>query len=92
MTSLCAKILTDKEHRLWFVGMIVIAANAGEVWSPLGDVTTTMLWIGGQITAGNIIKTLFLPGIAVCIIPTLIIAYRFKGSKIQFETCQHWCS
>ena len=82
MTSLCAKIIVDKEHRLWFAGMIVIAANAGGVWSPLGDVTTTMLWIGGQITASKIIHTLFLPGIMVCIIPAIIIAFRFKGSSI----------
>ena len=60
MTSLCAKILAEKEDRLWFAGMIVIAANAGGAWSPLGDVTTTMLWIGGQITALNIMKQLIL--------------------------------
>ncbi|MEP7145188.1 MAG: sodium:proton antiporter NhaD, partial [Ferruginibacter sp.] len=83
MTSLISKILADKEHRLWFAGMIVIAANAGGAWSPLGDVTTTMLWIGGQITALNIMKQLILPSIAVCIIPALIISYRFKGKKIS---------
>jgi len=58
MSSLSAKLLTEKEDRLWFAGMIVIAANAGGAWSPLGDVTTTMLWIGGQITALNIMKGL----------------------------------
>ncbi len=83
MTSLCSKILNEKEDRLWFAGMIVIAANAGGAWSPLGDVTTTMLWIGGQITALNIMKQLILPSIAVCIIPALIIAYRFKGKKFS---------
>jgi len=83
MTSLCSKILSEKEDRLWFAGMIVIAANAGGVWSPLGDVTTTMLWIGGQITALNIIKQLILPSLVVCIIPALIISYRFRGKKIQ---------
>lgn len=82
MTSLCSKIITDREHRLWFAGMIVIAANAGGVWSPLGDVTTTMLWIGGQITAINIIKMLFLPGLFVCIAPLLLVAKKFKGSQI----------
>lgn len=90
MTSLCSKILNEKEDRLWFAGMIVIAANAGGAWSPLGDVTTTMLWIGGQITALNIMKQLILPSIAVCIIPALIIAYRFKGKKfnaIPESTC-----
>lgn len=82
MVSLCSKIIVDREHRLWFAGMIIIAANAGGVWSPLGDVTTTMLWIGGQISAINTIKALFLPGIAVCLIPALIIGYRFRGSLI----------
>ena len=82
MTSLCSKIIADKEHRFWFAGMIVIAANAGGVWSPLGDVTTTMLWIGGQITAMNIIKVLFFPGLIACLIPAIFIARRFKGSQI----------
>ncbi len=82
MTSLSSKILKEKEDRLWFAGMIVIAANAGGAWSPLGDVTTTMLWIGKQITALNIIKQLILPSLAACIIPTLIVAYRFKGIQI----------
>ncbi|CAN5700178.1 sodium:proton antiporter NhaD [soil metagenome] len=82
MTSLCAKLLTKKDDKLWFAGTIVIAANAGGAWSPLGDVTTTMLWIGGQITALNIIKQLILPSIAVAIVPSLLIAYRFKGKTI----------
>ena len=83
MTSLCSKLLHKKEDRLWFAGMIVIAANAGGAWSPLGDVTTTMLWIGGQITALNIMKQLILPSLAACMLPALIIAYRFRGLKIQ---------
>jgi len=82
MTSLCTKILSEKEDRLWFAGMIVIAANAGGAWSPLGDVTTTMLWIGGQITAINIMKQLILPSLVACIFPALIVAYRFKGKKV----------
>ena len=86
MTSLSSKILSEKEDKLWFAGMIVIAANAGGAWSPLGDVTTTMLWIGGQITALNIMKQLILPSIAVCLFPALIIAYRFKGQQFQQST------
>jgi len=86
MTSLCSKILSEKEDRLWFAGMIVIAANAGGAWSPLGDVTTTMLWIGGQITALNIMKQLILPSLSVCIIPALIIGFRFRGKKITTMT------
>ncbi len=83
MTSLCAKLLPEKGDRLWFAGMIIIAANAGGVWSPLGDVTTTMLWIGGQITALNIMKELILPSIAVCLVPALIIGWKFRGKKID---------
>jgi len=83
MTSLSSKILSEKDDKLWFAGMIVIAANAGGAWSPLGDVTTTMLWIGGQITAINIMKQLILPSIAVCLFPALIIAYRFKDQQFQ---------
>jgi Na+/H+ antiporter NhaD/arsenite permease-like protein len=86
MTSLCSKILTDRDDKFWFAGMIVIAANAGGAWSPLGDVTTTMLWIGGQITAINIMKQLFLPSLIVCLIPALIIARRFKGKKMPFTS------
>lgn len=82
MTSLCTKLLSEKEDRLWFAGMIVIAANAGGAWSPLGDVTTTMLWIGGQITAANIIKQLFFPSLVASAIPMLIVMYRFRGKKI----------
>ncbi|MBC7888883.1 MAG: sodium:proton antiporter NhaD [Ferruginibacter sp.] len=86
MASLCTKILPDKEDRLWFAGMIVIAANAGGAWSPLGDVTTTMLWIGGQITALNIMKQLLLPGVVACILPALIMSLRFKGKKFDAPT------
>jgi Na+/H+ antiporter NhaD/arsenite permease-like protein len=81
MTSLCSKILKTKEDRFWFAGMIVIAANAGGAWSPLGDVTTTMLWIGGQVSASNIVKQLILPSMVVCLIPGLIVAIRLKGKK-----------
>ncbi|MES1221092.1 MAG: sodium:proton antiporter NhaD [Bacteroidota bacterium] len=83
MTSLCSKLIRQKEDRLWFAGMIIIAANAGGAWSPLGDVTTTMLWIGGQITALNIIKQLIIPSLGVCIIPALIVAFRFRGRQIE---------
>ncbi len=83
MISLCVKLLENKEDRFWFAGMIIIAANAGGAWSPIGDVTTTMLWIGGQITTLNIIVSTFLPSVFVCLIPLLIIANRFKGKKVK---------
>lgn len=83
MTSLCAKILHKREDRLWFAGMIIIAANSGGAWSPLGDVTTTMLWIGGQVTAVNIITQLILPSLVVCAIPALIVGWRFRGQRFE---------
>ncbi len=82
MTSLCGKLLSERKDRLWFLGLIVIAANAGGAWSPLGDITTTMLWIGGQITALHIMKQLILPSMAACILPSLLVAYKFRGQKI----------
>jgi len=84
MTSLTAKILDNKTDRLWFVGMIVIAANAGGAFSPLGDVTTTMLWIGKQITTANIIMELFIPSVFVCLIPLLIVTPKFRNQTFNF--------
>ena len=79
MVSLVRKLVPNKEMRLFFVGMIVIAANAGGAWSPIGDVTTTMLWIGGQISAVNIIKTLILPSIVCMVVPLLYLQFTLKG-------------
>ena len=79
MVSLLRKMIPDKKERLLFVGLIVIAANAGGAWSPIGDVTTTMLWIGNQITTENIILKVFLPSLICALIPTFLIASKFKG-------------
>jgi len=80
MVSLSRKLIPNKDMRLFFVGMIVIAANAGGAWSPIGDVTTTMLWIGGQITSLNIIKTLILPSIVCMVVPLIYLQFTLKGS------------
>ena len=80
MVSLLRKIVADREDRLLLVGMVVIAANAGGAWSPLGDVTTTMLWIGGQITALNIMKMLFLPSLVCLLVPLIILSRSIKGA------------
>ena len=80
IVSLLRKLIADKEQRLFFAGITVIAANAGGAWSPLGDVTTTMLWIGGQVTALNIIKQLFIPSIFCLLIPLVLISFRMKGT------------
>lgn len=82
MTSLCSKLLREKKDRLWFASMVIISANAGGAWSPLGDVTTTMLWIGGQITPLNIIVTTFIPSILVALVPLIILSIKFKGQRI----------
>lgn len=79
MVSLIRKLVPNKDMRWFFGGMIVIAANAGGAWSPIGDVTTTMLWIGGQISAGNIILTLFLPSLICMIIPLIYLQFTLKG-------------
>src|SRR5688572_8277297 len=79
MVSLVRKLVPNKNMRCFFAGMIVIAANAGGAWSPIGDVTTTMLWIGGQISAINIIKTLILPSIICMVIPLLYLQFTLKG-------------
>lgn len=79
MVTLIKKIIDKQDLRLIFVGMIVVSANAGGAWSPMGDVTTTMLWIGGQITAGNIVKTLFLPSLVCMIIPLIAVSTTVRG-------------
>ncbi len=79
MVSLLRKLIARREDRLLFAGMVVIAANAGGAWSPIGDVTTTMLWIGGQITPVNIVLKLFLPSLVCLLIPLLFCQFRLKG-------------
>jgi Na+/H+ antiporter NhaD/arsenite permease-like protein len=83
MVSLCRKLLSEKEDRLWFSGIIIIASNLGGAWSPLGDVTTTMLWIGGQITPLKIIGSLLLPCLLACILPVIIVSKKFKGKYFE---------
>lgn len=79
MVSLIRKLIPNKEMRLFFAGMIVIAANAGGAWTPIGDVTTTMLWIGGQISTMNIMKTLLIPSVMCILIPLVYLSFTMKG-------------
>jgi len=79
IVSLLRKLVHKQEDRLFFTGIVVIAANAGGAWSPIGDVTTTMLWIGGQITTVNIILKLIIPSLVCLIVPLLVLSIRFKG-------------
>ncbi len=78
--SLLRKLIKDDKDRLFFAGMVVVAANAGGAWSPIGDVTTTMLWIGGQITSVNIITRLFLPSLVCLVVPLTYLTFRMKGA------------
>lgn len=83
MVSLMKKLLEKREDRLYFAGVIVIASNAGGAWSPIGDVTTTMLWIGGQITALEIMKGVFLASLASLLVPLAAMAYVVRGRIVQ---------
>lgn len=82
LITILQKIVSDKETRLWFAGLIVIAANAGGAWSPIGDVTTTMLWIANKVSAGQLIIHVFLPSVVCYVLPTLIASRMaiFKGN------------
>ncbi|PQA78949.1 sodium:proton antiporter NhaD [Rhodoferax sp. TS-BS-61-7] len=88
MVSLMKKLLDRREDRLFFAGIIVIAANAGGAWTPIGDVTTTMLWIGGQITATEIMKGLFLPSLVNLLVP-LAVTSAWLGQRPVIAPQQH---
>lgn len=79
MISLLRKLIQDRETRLLFVGMVIISANAGGAWTPMGDVTTTMLWIGGQVSTFSIMKVLFVPSVICMLIPLLYLTFTMKG-------------
>ena len=78
MVTLLKKMMPKGEVRMTLVGIVVIAANAGGAFSPIGDVTTTLLWIGGQVSADGIVKILFLPSIAVLLVPLIIVGFRIN--------------
>lgn len=80
LVSLTRKLVSNRDMRLFFAGMIIVAANAGGAWSPIGDVTTTMLWIGGQISAAGIVKALILPSIVCMLVPLFYLSLTLKGT------------
>jgi Na+/H+ antiporter NhaD/arsenite permease-like protein len=82
MISLVKRLLRERDDRLIFAGMIVIAANAGGAWSPMGDGTTTMLWIGGQVTSLAIVTKLIVPSLVNMLVPLAIVAYGLRGKPI----------
>ncbi len=93
MISLLRKLIADKQTRWLFAGVVIIAANAGGAWSPIGDVTTTMLWIGGQLSTGVIITHLFVPSLVCLLVPLLILTFKLKGEvarPAKAEGAEHY--
>ncbi|MBS9766265.1 MAG: sodium:proton antiporter NhaD [Flavobacteriaceae bacterium] len=82
LITILQKIVKDRETRLWFAGLIIIAANAGGAWSPIGDVTTTMLWIGKKVSAGALVEHLIIPSLLCMAVPTFIASMMkpFRGN------------
>ena len=82
LITILQKVILERNNRIWFVSLIVIAANAGGAWSPIGDVTTTMLWIGNKVTTPKLIKYLIIPSLVCMIVPILISTFlpAFKGN------------
>lgn len=78
--ALLRKLVDDKQTRWFFAAMVVVAANAGGAFSPIGDVTTIMLWIGGQVTTANIIMKLFIPSLFTMLIPLIVLSFTLKGN------------
>lgn len=94
MSTLLRKLISERKDLWLFAGLLIIAANAGGAWSPIGDVTTIMLWIGGQVTAMNIISEIFLPSVVCLLVPLGITSLRLKGTistiqEPQFEGAHH---
>jgi len=89
LITLLRKLIEKRDERLWYAAMVVIAANAGGAWSPIGDVTTTMLWIADNVTAMGLIEYVILPSIVCFIVPFVIASYlpAFKG-EIHVETTE----
>ncbi|MGH8492417.1 MAG: sodium:proton antiporter NhaD [Moraxellaceae bacterium] len=86
MVSLLRRLIGDARERWLYAGIVVIAANAGGAWSPIGDVTTTMLWIGNQISASGIVYALFLPSLACLLLPLATLSVLLKGEAARPQT------
>ncbi|MCX5870570.1 MAG: sodium:proton antiporter NhaD [Deltaproteobacteria bacterium] len=82
MVALMKRLLKHHNQRLFFAGIIVIAANAGGAWTPIGDVTTTMLWIGGQVTTTNIMEATFLASMVSMVVPLVIASFMLRGDVV----------
>ena len=93
MSALLTKLIKDKETLWMFAGMVILTANAGGAWSPIGDITTIMLWIGGQVTAGSIITNIFIPSLVCALVPLIYLSFKLKGEvqrPVLTETKEHY--
>jgi Na+/H+ antiporter NhaD/arsenite permease-like protein len=93
MAALLTKLIKDREDLWMFAGIVILSANAGGAWSPIGDITTIMLWIGGQVTAANIITSVFLPSVVCAIVPLIYLTFRLKGDitrPVNIKSKEHY--
>src|SRR5690606_21183208 len=81
LITILRKIIPSNSDRMWFAGFIIISANAGGAWTPIGDVTTTMLWMAGKVTTGKLISLLVIPSLVCTLVPLLVGSFLpvFKG-------------
>jgi Na+/H+ antiporter NhaD/arsenite permease-like protein len=88
LISILQKIVKDRDVRIWYAGIIIIAANAGGAWSPIGDVTTTMLWIGKKVSVGHLVGYLLLPSLVCMVVPSFIASFlpAFQGKLEQEDS------
>ncbi|MBQ2131571.1 MAG: sodium:proton antiporter NhaD, partial [Prevotella sp.] len=87
MVMVLRKLVRDNKERMIYAGLVIIAANAGGAFSPIGDVTTIMLWIKGMITTQGVITEIFLPSLMAMVVPTFILQYQLKG---KFDKAQNF--
>jgi len=85
LVALLRKLISDKETRWFFASMVVLAANSGGAWSPIGDVTTIMLWVGNQVTAGSIIANVIFPSLITMLAPLVLVSFFVKGDIVRPE-------
>ncbi len=86
MITLLRKLIKHADERKYYAGIIIIAANAGGAWSPIGDVTTTLLWLGGRVSTLGIMQSAFIPSLLCMLIPTLVLSFKFKGETERIKT------
>ncbi len=86
LISLLRRLIPSSNDRIWYASVVIIAANAGGAWSPIGDVTTTMLWIGGKTSSWLLVKSLFLPSLICLLLPITILSFHknFRGKTILY--------